>query len=90
MIKLWIDDLRKPPGSEWLWATNSKDAIFILGTSPISEVSFDHDLGGDDTTRPVVLWLCENPERWPDYCAVHSMNPIGREWLIGMIERYHV
>lgn len=91
MAKLWIDDIRKPPASDWLWAVSSQEAIFFFQTiSNISEVSFDHDLGGDDTTRPVILWLCENPDKWPDYCSVHSMNPIGREWLIGMIGRYHV
>lgn len=91
MTKLWIDDLRTPPGNDWLWATSSSEAIFLLSTvSDIIEISFDHDLGGDDTTRPVVLWLCENPDKWPDYCVVHSMNPIGRTWLEGMISRYHV
>lgn len=90
MAKLWIDDLRTPP-IDWLWATTSAEAIFILNTvSDITEVSFDHDLGGDDTTRPVILWLCENPDKWPDFCSVHSQNPVGREWLEGMIDRYHV
>lgn len=90
MAKLWIDDLRTPP-NDWLWAKSSKDAIFILQTvSNIDTISFDHDLGGSDTTRPVILWLCENPEKWPATCFVHSMNNVGREWLEGMIERYHV
>ncbi len=53
----------------------------------LEAVSFDHDLGGDDTTRPVVLWFCETGW-WPEKCHIHSMNPIGREWLAGMITRY--
>ncbi|MEV6643273.1 cyclic-phosphate processing receiver domain-containing protein [Amycolatopsis sp. NPDC051371] len=49
-------------------------------------ISLDHDLGGDDTTRPVVLWLCEN-DRCPPEVRVHTANPVGREWLTGMARR---
>ena len=50
-------------------------------------MSLDHDLGGDDTTRPVVLWMCEH--RWrPDHLYVHTGNPIGEQWLVGTIRRY--
>ncbi len=85
-MKLWIDDLRPAPEG-WLWAKNSKDAITVLSRGMVPEVSFDHDLGGDTTSREVVLWLCEHGN-WPGICRVHSMNPVGRKWLIGMIDRY--
>ena len=52
-------------------------------------MSLDHDLGGDDTSRRIVLWMCEN-EFWPDEVVVHSANPVGVEWLEGMIARYKV
>ncbi|MEV5713971.1 cyclic-phosphate processing receiver domain-containing protein [Amycolatopsis mediterranei] len=42
---------------------------------------------GDDTTRPVVLWLCEHDRR-PAEVRVHTANPVGREWLTGMARRY--
>ncbi|WP_158264213.1 cyclic-phosphate processing receiver domain-containing protein [Amycolatopsis sp. CA-126428] len=42
---------------------------------------------GDDTTRPVVLWLCEHDRR-PAEVRVHTANPAGREWLTGMARRY--
>ena len=50
-------------------------------------VSLDHDLGGDDTTRPIVLWWCTTLA-WANAIAVHSANPVGVEWLTGMIDRY--
>jgi hypothetical protein len=53
----------------------------------ITEMSLDHDLGGDDTTRPIVLWCCEN-DFWPVEVRIHTANPVGRDWLEGMIERY--
>lgn len=91
-MKIWIDDIRTPPDNLWLWAKDSKDALLCVDVLrllniPIEVVSFDHDLGGDDTTRPVVLWMCEN-EFWPDECRVHSANPVGIDWLRGMIQRY--
>jgi hypothetical protein len=90
-MRLWIDDLRPAPEG-WQWATDSFSAIAHLDKArlkgwQVEAVSFDHDLGGDDTTRPVVLWMCEN-EFWPEKCYVHSMNNVGREWLTGMIDRY--
>ena len=86
---LWIDDIREPPEG-WHWAKTSAEAIEMLQNQKYVLASFDHDLGGDDTTRSVILWLCENNSQWPMRCFVHSMNNVGREWLKGMIERYHI
>jgi hypothetical protein len=96
VVKIWVDDVREPPDG-WRWFTHSEDVIAWLaydlewvhmGFEPDTRVmSLDHDLGGDDTTRPIVLWMCEN-EFWPEEVYVHSANPVGVEWLEGMIERY--
>lgn len=88
-MKLWVDDVRLPPGPDWLWAETSHDAIIELARGGVAEMSLDHDLGGEDTTRPVVIWLCHNPDRWPRVVRVHSANPVGREYLLGMIRRYN-
>jgi hypothetical protein len=95
-MKLWVDDLRPPPDGTWHWVKTSSEAISVLlqmkdsysldGTPP-EIMSLDHDLGGLDTTRPVVLWCCEN-NFWPDEVRIHTMNPVGRTWLAGMVERY--
>jgi hypothetical protein len=50
-------------------------------------MSFDHDLGGDDTTRSLVMWMCEN-DVFPASALVHSSNSVGSEWLVGMLQRY--
>jgi len=94
-MKLWIDDLRTPPDDTWDWVQTSDAAIALMRTFqdadlrsvPMEAVSFDHDLGGDDTSRRVVLWMIENDFTFKRY-NVHSANPVGQEWLVGMIERY--
>jgi len=86
-MKLWIDDIRPAPEG-WVQAYTSDQAISMLAENTFDEVSFDHDLGGDDTSRRVILWICENDIPWPPVVRVHSMNNVGREWLEGMVKRY--
>ena len=92
-VKIWVDDLREPPDDSWTWYRTSSGVCGLLAAlalgvrRPPSVMSLDHDLGDDDTTRPIVLWMCEN-EFWPAEVLVHSQNPVGVEWLEGMIERY--
>ena len=96
-LRLWIDDVREPPDDTWEWVTTSEAAIATLEYFSSEgmlwcdreEISFDHDLGGDDTTRPVVIWMITNGVKFDRY-SVHSANPVGAEWLNGMIERYLV
>ena len=91
-MKLWIDDIRKPPDDTWIWAKSSRDAIEYIycgGVGYFDLISFDHDLGGNDTSRTVVLFLCNHPDLWPNKCLVHSANPVGKEWLEEMIKRYN-
>ena len=92
-MKIWVDDIRTPPDDSWVWYKTSAIAIDDLilcsqGDGHIEVMSLDHDLGGDDTTRPIVLWMCEN-DFWPVEVVVHSANPPGAYWLESMIERYH-
>lgn len=91
--KIWVDDLRPAPSDEWVVATNSALAINLLIAHkvlniPVDVISLDHDLGGDDTTRPVVMWMIEN-NFWPKAVLVHTANPVGREWLMGMLVQYY-
>ncbi|ASR77612.1 hypothetical protein SEA_PARADIDDLES_177 [Streptomyces phage Paradiddles] len=96
--KIWVDDERPKPDDSWTPMKNSTVAILLLkalkrrGIVPRA-ISLDHDLGLsrvtglEDTTRSVVLWMCEN-DFWPTEVYVHTANPVGREWLEGMVDRY--
>ena len=91
-MKLWVDDERKAPPEYDARAVNSASAIGALAESKrrgltVELMSLDHDLGWDDTTRPIVMWMIEN-DYWPKTVLVHTANPVGREWLMGMILRY--
>lgn len=88
---LYVDDLREPPEG-WIVARNSADAIAILNLWRLLDIhadylSLDHDLGGCDTTRPVMLWMCEH-DWWPARLMIHTANPVGREYLEGAASRY--
>ncbi|RIR62262.1 cyclic-phosphate processing receiver domain-containing protein [Mycobacteroides abscessus] len=86
-MRLWVDDERTAPDG-WAWAKTSDEALNLLGgIEPVEAISLDHDLGGADTTRPVVRWLAEHGG-WPERVYVHTANPVGRQWLEGMVKRY--
>ena len=46
-IRLWLDDVRPMPPSFNYWAKTAKEAIEILKTGRVVEISLDHDLGQD-------------------------------------------
>lgn len=87
MSKLWLDDIREPPDKTWIWAKSSREAIGILKSVEIEEISFDHDLGiidGEDDKGLFVAQYIEigayqntipNPIVW----YVHSANPVGKK-----------
>ena len=85
-LKLWVDDERQAPdGFAWVWTSSA--AIELLKRGVVGEMSLDHDLGIWGTTRPIVLWMCEN-DAWPEIVRVHSQNNVGRTWLEGMVRHY--
>jgi len=87
MTRLFIDDERFPVDADWKIVRTSQAAIeFMANHGWPSYISFDHDLGGDDTSRRVVNWMIEQAldglyrGPMPEY-YVHSQNPVGRDWI---------
>ena len=89
--KLWIDDIRPPPSKDWSWAKDSRSAIrWVLTHQKIDIISFDHDLGGDDTAMRVVNFLdAMAPYRYPKQYSVHSQNPVGRDNIKRAMDRIY-
>ena len=43
-MKLWLDDVRKPPWGYDLWAKTYEECVAMLESHPVAHVSLDHDL----------------------------------------------
>ena len=91
--KLFLDDLRDPINNDWVIARSSKEAIEVVEKHgmPI-EITFDHDLGGDDTSiifiNFLTNYLLDNPFYLSDdFCySIHSANPVGRQNIDGKMK----
>lgn len=80
-MKLWIDDMREPPGRDWVWVKTSEDALAYIRTGQVEFVAFDHDLGGDDTAYRVAVEIEQRAAQgaMPPGWGIHSQNPVGAE-----------
>ena len=79
--KLWLDDIRHPPDSSWWWAKTFEEAVEVLTTMDIIEISLDHDLGHDKSGYDVACWIEQqayNGTLRPLTWYIHSSNPSGR------------
>lgn len=47
-VKLWHDDIRRPPDDSWVWARTNDDAKLVFSAREVTECSLDHDLGLHD------------------------------------------
>jgi len=59
-MKVWLDDERPAP-SGWKHVYWPEEAIRLLRSGRVDEISLDHDLGDDrhGTGNDVVLWIEE-------------------------------
>jgi hypothetical protein len=44
-VKLWHDDIRRPPDDSWVWARTNEEAVRKLGEGGVEILSLDYDLG---------------------------------------------
>ena len=83
MMKLWVDDIRLPPDG-WVWAKNYDQAIDLLKTNEVSNLSLDHDLGDENekTGYDIMRWIEEKAFFDADWSLprikFHTSNPAGR------------
>lgn len=81
-MKVYLDDERETPEG-WVRVYWPEEAIEMLKTGNVTELSLDHDLGNDDhgTGYDVVLWIEEavivNNFK-PPIIKVHSANSSAR------------
>jgi hypothetical protein len=81
-MKVYLDDEREaPPG--WKRVNWPEEAIDLLKSGEVIEISLDHDLGNDEhgTGYDVILWIEEAVVTQgfsPPTIKVHSANPSAR------------
>ena len=92
-IRIWLDDLRPAPEG-YIWSRSVNEAKRLIGSlgadRKITVIDCDHDLGdyasdGGDGIK-LLDWLAENERFYP--IALHTMNPVGRENMRRLINRY--
>jgi hypothetical protein len=87
-MKLWLDDMRKPPNASWTWVTTVEAAKWYLHHETVEVASLDNDLGeGQPEGRTLVRWMAER-QIWPQHVEVHSSNVPAADYMRAMIERY--
>lgn len=87
---LFLDDERKVESTisqemidalpyDWYLAHTSTDAIELVKRLGVPHYMFlDHDLGGEDTAKKFLVWLCDNYyQEGPPEWRIHSQNPVG-------------
>lgn len=63
----------------WEVARSTEQAkVLVEYLGPPSYISFDHDLGGEDTAMVFLKWLADNYFTQPPEYSIHSSNPVGR------------
>jgi hypothetical protein len=97
---LFLDDIRELSylsnvispldSSDWIVCRNSFEALSCVINNGIPNfISFDHDLGGEDTAMVFVKkWVEEIEKKFPAF-YIHSSNPIGKENLRSFIFSYN-
>lgn len=99
--RLWVDDLRDPANfgrAGWTWAKTYDEAIHCLQLGEVLEISLDHDLADftvdvfdelhEKTGYDIALWMAENDVWPPEGASSHSANPVGRNNILAVIDRY--
>jgi hypothetical protein len=85
-LRVWLDDVRKAPEG-WVHVKTPEEAIDLLRSGEVEEISLDHDLGlttaeRERTGYDVLAWLEEGVATgtWQHGLPkihVHSANPVG-------------
>lgn len=89
-MKVYLDDERSTP-DDWVRVYWPDEAITLLETGEVTELSLDHDLGDDErgTGYHVLLWIEEAVAIRgfrPPIMKVHSANSSARQKMEAAID----
>lgn len=89
---LYVDDIRQIPRElnnsyKCFQVLNYKEAITKLKRTKFSIIDLDHDLGEEKTGYDICKYIIENDIQF-DKIRIHTSNPVGRDNMIQLLERY--
>lgn len=95
MITMFLDGIRVPQETFTVIARSSKEAIeYVKNNSCPNFISFDHDLGGEDTSMVFLKWLVSEDINKGNIIphnftfTIHSANPVGTKNIESYIKSY--
>lgn len=92
MLKLYLDDLRPIPEGFVGVRSYSEFVIFITQNGLPDYISFDHDLGlqesGFDCAKWLVNYCLDNVKPIPKF-VVHSQNPVGKQNIESLLNNFN-
>lgn len=93
-LKIWVDDIREVP-TGYIGTKSVNETIHLIEVieskgGSIECLDLDHDLGdyakfGGDAIK-ILDYLVERETFYP--IKIHTANPVGRQNMLRMIERY--
>ena len=98
-LRVWLDDdlVDRTAPEGWMQVTTAREAIELLLTGRVVELSLDHDLGDDEQFGRgvdvvdfiVIEHEVNRRDLWPrDGIGLHTANPSGRDAMARTIRRY--
>jgi hypothetical protein len=94
MINIFLDDIRSCPKG-FVLARTRFECQRLLETNKVNILSLDHDLGEGHlgTGYDVAMFIVEQQEAynrniWPKEIYLHTDNPVGRENMYQLLNRY--
>lgn len=89
-MKIWLDDERPVPPEFDVWVKTAAAAMKVLGTGGATEISLDHDLGGEQTGYDVACFLEQGAALGriaPVKVHIHTANPVGRKNIAAAVAK---
>ena len=90
-MRIWLDDERPAPSNYDRHVKTASEAIVLLKTGQVKQISFDHDLGNKKGTGyTVASWVEEqayNGKIAPFCWSIHSSNPVGRANILAVMQK---
>lgn len=96
MYSLYLDDERSPKTQrEWVVVRSYLEAVeLMIAYGCPTYMSFDHDLGTEQTGLSVAQWMVERDLDCPNWIPVifefnvHSANPVGAKHIQHYLDHY--